>query len=211
MSVVMAIKDKGRVIIGSDRQVSVGGNAEHNTTKIWAMPDMPDALMGSVGSLRAMQIVQYSALFDKNAIGEDGVSTAFVVASLVPCINASLKQNGVVVEATADSGCEMMPNSFLFAYGDKAWTIGSDFSVTEVDDFAAIGSGADVVRGALYATKGQNPFKRIVTGIEAAADSTLYVDTGVDIMMTETLDEDEDDLREAFGQKPRKKKAKPAV
>ena len=54
----------------------------------------------------------------------------------------------------------------------------------------AIGSGADVAKGALFATQNKNPFERIVTSIEAAADATLFVDNGIDILVTaETKDD----------------------
>lgn len=34
MSLVVAIKHKDRIILGSDKQVSVGANKSHDTTKI---------------------------------------------------------------------------------------------------------------------------------------------------------------------------------
>ena len=107
----------------------------------------------------------------------------------------------------------MMPNAFIFAYQDKAWMILNDFSVTEIEDYLAIGSGADVARGCLFTTMSNtNPFDRIVTCIDAAHDSTLYVDNGLDILSTKILASDERQLSKALGieqpSKPKKKKPK---
>lgn len=72
-------------------------------------------------------------------------------------------------------------------------------SITEINDYLAIGSGSDVAKGVLYATQDQNPFDRIVTSIDAAADSTLFVDDGLDILMTETRPSDKKEIAAALG------------
>lgn len=103
----------------------------------------------------------------------------------------------------------MMPNAFIFAYKDRAWTIWHDLSVSEIEEYFAIGSGSDVARGVLFATPEKNPFDRIVTSIEAAAESTLYVDNGIDLLATGTYDEDLTNMAVALGlplPKPKKSK-----
>jgi len=182
MSLVIAIKDKDRVVFGSDKQSSVMGSKDHTSTKIWELSDLPGAIMGSVGHSRASQIIQYSGIIDKNEIGSD-IDTEFIVRSLAPTLATALKANGMKLE-DEDSRCLMMPNDFLFAYGDKAWMIWRDLSVSEIDNYLVIGSGSEVARGVLFATEDKNPFERIVTCIDAAAESTLYVDDGVDILAT---------------------------
>lgn len=211
MSLVVAVKDKNRIVLGADKQSSSAGNKDHNSTKIWEVEELPGALMGSIGSVRAAQIIQYANIIDKNAIGEE-VDTSFVVCSLVPVISAGLKANGVSVKAPAeDASCDMMSNAFLFAYKDKAWLIWHDFSVSEIEDYLVLGSGSDVARGALFATKeNRNPFDRIVTSIDAAAESTLYVDNGVDLLATEYYEEDKKDIADALGiELPKPKSKKP--
>ena len=42
----------------------------------------------------------------------------------------------------------------------------------------------------MYATKDKNPFERIVTCIDAAAETTLFVDDGVDLVATSIKKED---------------------
>ena len=79
--------------------------------------------MGSVGSARASQVVQYMNVIDKNLISNEEISTDFIICSLVPTLAAGLKANGIKVEIPDEGVCEMMPNSFIFAYQDNAWLI----------------------------------------------------------------------------------------
>lgn len=198
MSLVVAIKDKDRIVLGADKQVSSGDSKDHTSTKIWPVSELPGAIMGGVGSARASQIIQYASIIDKNLIGKE-VSTDFIICSLAPTIAAGLKANGFNIDAKDDGVCEMMPNAFIFAYKDKAWMIWNDLSVTEIGDYLAIGSGSDVARGALFATKKHNPFERIVTAIDAAAESTLFVDDGIDLLATGEHDGDNEKIAKALG------------
>lgn len=210
MSLVIAIKDKDRIVLGADKQASTGGSKDHANTKIWRLEELPGAIMGSVGSARASQIIQYSNIIDKNLLGQD-LDTEFIVRVLAPTIAGGLKANGVVVDSSEGARCDLMPNAFIFAYKDKAWTIWHDLSVSEIDEYFAIGSGADVAKGALFATPEKDPFNRIVVSIEAAAESTLYVDNGIDLLATEVFDEDAETIANALGfelKEPKKKKIK---
>lgn len=213
MSLVVAIKDKDRIVLGADKQASTGGTKDHTNTKIWKLEELPGAIIGSVGSARASQVIQYSQIIDKNLITET-IDTTFVVRILAPTLANGLRANGIVVEAGDGGKCDMMPNAFIFAYKDRAWTIWHDLSVSEIEDYFAIGSGSDVARGVLYATTEKNPFERIVTSIEAAAESTLYVDNGIDLLVTGRHEEDLTNMSVALGlpvPKPKKPRTKKTV
>lgn len=197
MSLIIAIKEKDRIILGADKQASTGSTKDHTATKIWEMSELEGALMGGVGSARASQIIQYSQVIDKNFTGP--INTEFVICALVPTIVATLKANGIATTASEEDSCTMIPNVFVFAYKDSAWVIWHDLSVVEISDYFAIGSGADVARGALFATKEKNPFERIVTCIDAAAESTLFVDDGIDLLTTETKSKDVKQIAKALG------------
>lgn len=192
MSLVIAIKDKGRIVLGSDKQISTGSNKDHTSTKIWEVQELPGAIMGGVGTVRAAQIIQYSNIIDKNYLGKT-LDTEFVVTSLVPTIAGLLASNGINCE-DENTRNKMMPNAFIFAYKDRAWMIWNDLSVSEIEDCLSIGSGSDVARGALFATHAKSAFERIVTSIAAAAENTLFVDDGIDILTTEGREGDNEEL-----------------
>ena len=101
-----------------------------------------------------------------------------------------VEAHGICCSPNPDDKTKIIPNAFLIAIDDQAWVIWHDLSVIEVEDYFAIGSGSDVATGALYATKDKNPFERIVTCIDAAAETTLFVDDGVDLVATSIRKED---------------------
>lgn len=210
MSLVIAIKDKEnkRVILGADKQGTVGGNRTHSAQKIWEVEGAPAAggervLMGGVGLIRALQIMQYNQLpFDRNLLGEDGAfSTAYFSTEFAEIIVELLNAKGINT-TIEDEGQKMIasPNAFIIAQGENAWMIGQDLSVEEVDDFIAIGSGADIARGVLRNTTDLHPFERIARAIEAAAEETTSVDDFVEVLATKDLPEDETDFEAALGE-----------
>lgn len=198
MSLVIAIKDGKRIVLGSDKQTSTAFNKEHSCTKVWNVPDLDGAIMGGVGMARASQIIQFSPVIDKNLLATEGPTLDFMVSSLGPSIMATLEANGIVCDPKEGETCKMLPNSFIFAYKDKAWMIWNDLSVIEIDDYLAIGSGSDVAKGVLFATRDKNPFERIITAIDAAADMTLFVDDGVDLLATEFYQADNKNITKAL-------------
>ena len=203
MSLVIAIKDKDRVILGSDKQVSCGGVKSHDAVKIWDLPEFPGAVMGSVGLVRATQIIQASQVLELNdLLTNGGPTTTFMINSVVPRILNLLETHGIKCDANqhTDMDCSTIPNSFIIAVGDKAWIISTDLCVTEIEDYAAIGSGEAVAWGCLFATKkDKNPFERIVTAINASAETTLYVDHAVDFASTKIYKNDCALLDKVFG------------
>lgn len=209
MSLVIAIKDKDRVVLGSDKQSSTGLNKNHTSTKIWPIEKLPGAIMGGVGTSRGNQIIQHADLIDLNELPAE-IDTSYLVKQLAPIIMGTLKANGMDCSIPEGGSCTMMPNSYIFAYRDRAWVIYHDQSVEEVEDYVAIGSGSDVANGALFATPHSNPFERIVTSIDAAAETTLFVDDGVDLMMTALRNHDKEQITKALGlEEPKSEVAKP--
>ena len=197
MSLVVAIKDQNRIVLGSDKQGTLGDISDHTCTKIWNVLGFEGAIMGGVGSARASQIIQYSSIVDKNVVPED-ITIDYVICNIAPTLLATLEANGFNCQ-DEDLGMKALPNCFIFAFKDKAWIIYQDLSVAEITDYLAIGSGSAVARGALYATKEKNPFERIVTAIDAAAEMTLYVDNDIDFLVTEGVKSDAKNLSKALG------------
>lgn len=198
MSLIVAIHDKDRFVFGADKQSSVAGGKEHTATKIWCANDMPGLILGSVGSRRVSQIIQYSDIIDKNYLQET-LDTDFIVNSLVPVLMGTLKNMGVIVDPPEDAAIPRRPNSFLVAYKDKGWCIWNDFSVSEINGYTALGSGSDLAKGSLYSTGNLNPFQRAVLSIGAASESDLYVDNGIDLLTTKTYPQDILCIHKALG------------
>ena len=123
MSLVIAIRDKDRIVLGADKQASTGGTKDHTNTKIWRIEELPGAIIGSVGAARASQIIQYSQIIDKNLLSQD-LDTEFVVRILAPTL---AKDRGVR---------SLYP---------RPWTVDS-IDLTAIDDHLAAGNALICIR-----------------------------------------------------------------
>ena len=180
MSVVVAIKKDGIIYMGADSQVSCGGTrstlSNPNNYKIWAMSDIDNCLMGSVGTLRANNVIKVAHdLIPEIVDIKDAVDFRFVVRHFVPRLMDELDEYNILLKDKYDS--PNMETDFLFAYHDRLYSISRYGSVIEVDDFCAIGSGSCEALGSLLSSvKIDDPVERIKMAIKASAAHDIYVD-----------------------------------
>ena len=186
MSVVVAIKENGKIYIGADSQVTKGGTRttlkNENNYKVWRVYGAPHCLMAHVGNLRDANVVRLmrDLVTDYNIFREH-ISFDFVVKKVVPDIVSELTHYNYLKDGEKT---DYLDSAFLFAFKDQLWMINNDKSVIEVDDYVAIGSGADQAVGSLLSTEGQSPKERIVKAIKSSAAADIYVD--YPIILTDT-------------------------
>ena len=185
MSVVIAVKEKDRILVACDSQISYGGSkgtlsADYN--KAWYVRDCDCGVMGSTGSLRALQVVQITPnLIDELAQYRNEVDFAYVVSELYPRLCNVMEHYKLIA---TDMVPVSLPNDFIFAYKDKAWGISFDGAVEELVDYICIGSGAELARGIMEITKDLPAIERIERAISACAELTLYVDKNIRVYST---------------------------
>ena len=204
MSLVVVIKDNGRIVMGADKQGTLGDSKSHTATKVWTVKGYDGCLMGGVGLCRANQVMQYAnGLIDRNDFenGKLDINEEYVAMQLAPTIVQYLSACGIELNGNEEDGCKFsaLPNSYIFAYKDKAWLIGQDLTVEEIDDYLAIGSGSAVAKGVLFASRDKDPFKRIAMAIEAASIETISVDDSIEVLVTEERKGDEEAFNKAVG------------
>ena len=189
MSVVVAIKKDGIIYMGADSQVSRGGTrstlSNPNNYKIWAMRDVEHCLMGSVGTLRANNIIKVANdLIPEIVDLKSNVNFNFVVKGLVPRMMDELEEYRILCKDK--EGIPHMDAEFLLAYHENLFYIDRYGSVIEIDDFCAIGSGASEALGSLLSSVDEkDPVERIKTAIKASAAHDIYVDYPIVISNTE--------------------------
>ena len=61
MSVVIGLKNKGRVILAADKQASKGGSKDHSAIKVFEIKGCPGLIVGSVGRLKMLQILRFAS------------------------------------------------------------------------------------------------------------------------------------------------------
>ena len=192
MSVVIAIKQNGIIYMGADSQVSCGGTrstlSNSNNYKIWAVQDADNCLMGSVGTLRANNIIKVAdGLIPEIVALKDAVNFKFVVKHFVPRLMEELDEYNVLCRQK--DNVPNMESSFLLAYKDRLYNIDHFGSVIEVDDFCAIGSGSCEAIGSLLSSVGvDDPVERIKTAIKASAAHDIYVDYPIVISDTKSTE-----------------------
>lgn len=194
MSVVIAIKDGDRVLMGGDCQVSCGGNKATLTSphlmKVWEVEGHPNTLMGGVGALRDLNIAYATDTYYDTTRDElkKELDFKFVVNKIVPSVLNLFTDHG---RATNKNGIVSIGSSFLFAQKDKCYLIDSDGCVLDLTfdgECMAIGSGATIAQSAyntLVDIEGLNAEERLLKALTQACEEDLYVNFPVYIKNTE--------------------------
>lgn len=186
MSVVIAIKDKNKIIMGSDSQATSGGlryTLPQSAGKIAISPQSKHILIGGVGNTRDAQVIQNCKnLIPEINILKDDINFQYVVNELTMNVYNVLRNMNRV--CTNNNGIAQIESTFIFAYKDEAWLIGNDLTVIPIEDYLVIGSGVEVANGVLENTKDLDAVTRIKQAIEACNKKTIYIDNNVQILHT---------------------------
>lgn len=191
MSVVIAIKDKNRVVLGSDSQVTYGNYIVKTRNKIFNISDNKAVLLGVCGYIRDAQLLQaQDNLISELKVLKNEVDTKYIVTQFYENIYNTLKHYGKVGAEESGKRC-ILEDEFILAVKDKAWMILGDGSTFELgenksEDFLVIGSGTDTAKPILLATKGKKPEERIRQAIEACNEYCTGVNNEVIIKYTES-------------------------
>ena len=208
MSVVVAIKENGVTYMAADTQVSFGDSKRHlksdSLQQVWAVTDIPNCIMGGVGLARDLNLIRYctSELIPEASVLKNEINVGTIMLNTVPAIFESIRTYTQLV-----TGCDKdipINLEFFLAYKDKNFDIAPDGTVEEVEDYIAIGSGADAALGSLKHTVDEPVYDRLIKALDAAAESNLYVSEPYVCMDTENcmlmnllfddmLEEDEED------------------
>ena len=120
-------------------------------------------LMGFTTSFRMGQLLRYS-LEPPRRHPDDDIHQ-YMVVGFVNAVRECLKAGGY---ASKKDDVESA-GTFLVGYQGRLFEIESDYQVgIPGDGYAAVGSGQDIARGALFATQGQEPRQRVLTALQAA-------------------------------------------
>lgn len=211
MSVVVAIKEDGKIYLGADSQCTSGGTrrslSNPNNYKIWKVKNAPNCIMGHVGNVRDANVIKIIPnMVDELTILKNQVDFEYMVSDVVPHIIYQLERRNYIKKEPVFDGLD---SSFVFAYEDKHFYISGDASVIEIDDCIALGSGKSQATGSLLCTSGEKPFDRIIKAIKASAANDIYVDYPIILTDTESCEFTvlyEADLKEEDKDENRKQK-----
>ena len=168
MTCIVAIRHDGGIVMGCDSAGVGGWYSRQNRTdpKIYRVGDM---LIGFTTSYRMGQLLGYSLTLPRHHSDVD--VTTWMVTDFVNAVRECLKAGGwAEKEKEQERG-----GIFIAAYRGRIFEIQPDYQVAErAEPFTAIGCGADLAPGALYATErttspSMNARDRATIALEAAA------------------------------------------
>lgn len=179
MSVVVAIKQDGVVYLAADTMVTYGDSKRHlnsdSSQKIWKVEDTPNCVMGGAGYLRDINLIRYctAELVPEANVIKDDINIGVIMLNMVPIIFDAIRNYSKIVDI-GDKGTNFN-SEFLWAHKDQVFHIMADGLVEEVEEYEAIGSGADAALASLKHTTGEPVYDRLIKAVEAASDISLYV------------------------------------
>lgn len=189
MSVVIAIKEKNKIVLGCDSQTTYGNiknTLKGESTKIFEVKGLNKSYMGVVGNCRDSQLLSVSdKILDPLTAVTGAVDYEWAVKCLYHSIYAILLENNRIDKDANGNWEKHTGNDYIFAYKGNAYLVsGVDGAVLEIDDYLVIGSGTEVAIGVLENNKDKPAEERIREAIKACSDKTLYVDNNVIIRRT---------------------------
>ena len=166
MSIVIGIKTRSDVYLGSDSCIV---NRDGNATvayRVFPMEKCRSCVMGCVGSVEIINALKTDTLRLVPSYW-DVVDYKYISATMCPSIRKLMDSIGMLKKR--DDGVSDMGSSLLVGNDDGIFIIDRYFNVLKVDDFCAVGDGAQYALESLYETVGMNPEIRIKKAIAAAA------------------------------------------
>ena len=167
MTCIVGLIDNDKVYIGGD-SAGVGGYDLHIRADKKVFKNGP-FIMGFTSSFRMGQLLQYK-LQPPSLYKEDGTLKdiyKYMVTEFIDAVRQCLKDGGYAIKK--DEG--ELGGTFLVGYGGRLFAVYDDYQVAEfVEGYGAVGCGAQIANGVLYATqdKGLSPGERIMIALEAA-------------------------------------------
>lgn len=159
---IVGIETPDGVLIGGDSAGVAGYDLSIRAdTKVFRRDDY---VMGFTSSFRMGQLLRYAGHLPRLDTWD---VDAFMATRFVDAVRELLKAGGYVkTEGGVESG-----GCFLVGVGHRLYLIGTDFQIGRaVDGYNAVGCGADIALGSLYATRNGNLHRsRAESALEAAA------------------------------------------
>ncbi len=180
MTCVVGVIDAGRVYMGAD-SAGVAGDTMTIRADKKVFVNGP-FIMGFTSSFRMGQLLRY-AFTPPPHDPPDMDPYRYMVTTFVDAVRACFKAGGYVRrDHEQESG-----GNFLVGYRNRLFEINSDFQVGEaVDGYNAVGSGERAALGALFATQGQDPVRRVAIALRAAEHVSASVRGPFTIVSLET-------------------------
>lgn len=162
MTCVVGVVSNKKIYLGADSAGVAGYQMQiRSDRKVFRHQDF---LFGFAGSFRMGQILKYNF---KPPLHRLPVSTdQYLHTSFVDALRGAFIAGGFTQSSL---GQEFADGLILFGYQGKLYCVEPDFQISEsVDDYMAIGCGAQAALGSLFSTADATPEARVQLALEAS-------------------------------------------
>lgn len=186
MSVIVALKYKGKIYMGSDsmalRSSAIHYLTNENNRRIFKINGISNTLMALDGPVNESNVLSNSSLIKDNK----ELNFEYIVNNLVRDIFDLFDERNLLIK---DEDGIRIYSDIILAHKDHLYEIFNDGSVIESDDFLAIGNGKDSALGSLFTTRfNDNPKERIIMAIKASIRDKSCSKYPIMIIDTETCE-----------------------
>jgi ATP-dependent protease HslVU (ClpYQ) peptidase subunit len=169
MTCVVALEQDGVVYVGADSagfdsNLAIRSRADE---KVF-ITENGEFIMGFAGSFRIGQLLRYALVPPDQASKKDDM--AYMVTDFIDAVRAMQKEKGSMKK---EDELEEHESVFIVGYRGKLYIVEEDFQVGRpIENYAAIGCGADLAMGAMFATQkaAMNPEDRVRLALAAAVE-----------------------------------------
>ena len=146
MSVIVAIKEKNRIVVGVDVRMSSCDtyvDSYSRRPKAMHINNKKDIIVGGIGNVGLVDVLrQHLTEYPEKELYK--MDRAFIVKYIVPALVINVRDYEMQDKENKMDGV------LLIAVQDRAYTIAGNYSVEEVVSYGAEGSGRDAALGSLY-------------------------------------------------------------
>lgn len=145
MTCIIALKTSKNIVFGADSIISDdNGKCQMRQSKIFPIGD---EIAGCCGDLRFIQLLSSNWIMPKKQSG-DSVEK-YIHISVVDSIRECLAEGGYLEK---ENDKEKIESELIFSYRKTLYVMDSSFGIfTPKLNYAAIGSGAEIAHGAMFA------------------------------------------------------------
>ena len=148
MSVLIAIKDKDRVVVGVDTRMCCGPSftdSYKQRPKAYHIDSKRSVIVGGVGNIGLVDLMKM--VMENHINNLDSIDRSYIVRYIVPKLINEVKAFSM------EDKEHKMDGEVLIAIKDRGYVIHGDYCVEELESFTAIGSGTDSANGSLFTTE----------------------------------------------------------
>ena len=175
MTCIVALQHRGDIYVGGDSAGIDEDSSEIRTradekvfVKCCDSVRAQMMIIGFAGSFRVGQLLRYALEVPEHSKNKSDME--YLVVDLIDSIRSMQKDKGAM---TKIDELEEHDSEFIIGYKGEIYVIESDFQVGRpVENYAAVGSGAQAALGAMYATQNMkmSPENRVTLALSASAE-----------------------------------------